>query len=221
MLKKKITILILCLAVMTVVSGCGKKQVVAPFPYDDIVNEMPPIPQTPPMIEDGEVQNQKDQKIEEIATTTEEVMDYIEYEKIDTSDWLTYYNNEYGFEIKYPKGWEAEEEEQMHVGKNVKVLMLHTNRHVKEFSILFIREGEDKIHTKENFQNTPTMKLLNPIIVGGYKSYVAYKENNMKRWYYRYFFRTKNKNLYIHFWSSPEIKKEIFYQILNTIKFDE
>ncbi len=35
------------------------------------------------------------------ATTTEE---------IDTSDWLTYKNKEYGYELKYPKDWKIQDE---------------------------------------------------------------------------------------------------------------
>ncbi len=110
MLKKKITILVLVLFVMMFVSGCVKKQVVEPFSYNDSINKIPPV------IEDNNINDLKNnevkdpkKEIEEIATTTKEVMDYIEYEKINTSDWLTYYSKEYGFEIKYPKEWIVKE----------------------------------------------------------------------------------------------------------------
>ena len=217
MLKKKIIILIFVLAVMTVVSGCGKK-IIENSNNEQIVNQE--------QNNNQRIENQKnnEQEIRKTTTTNEEVMNYTEYEKIDTSDWLTHYSEEYGFEIKYPKKWQTEEEEQIHMGKNVKVFMLY-NQYKQEpsslFSGLFIMEGEDKIHTIKNFQDTPTLKLLNPIIIGGFKSYIAYQENNMEKWFYRYFIRTKSKNLYVYFRPSEKINKEIFYQILNTVKFDE
>ena len=81
MMNKKIIILILILAVITVVSGCGKKKI------EPVVNN-----NTKP-----------------IATTTEpeappeEVINYLENGEIDISNWKTYRNELYKFEIKYPE----------------------------------------------------------------------------------------------------------------------
>ncbi len=38
--------------------------------------------------------------------------------KIDTSNWKTYRNEEYGFEVKYPEGWEMRKEEEKNKSVN-------------------------------------------------------------------------------------------------------
>ena len=76
MLKKKITILVLVLAVMTVISGCWKKK--------------------KPIVENYNQQKSYEQKIENIADTAKD---------INISDWEVYQNKEYGFEVRYPKEW--------------------------------------------------------------------------------------------------------------------
>ncbi len=91
MISKKIIILILILAVITVISGCGKNEV-KPVANDDkqIVNQEKNDKQ--------KIENQEEQKqeIEKIATTTD---------KVDISDWQTYRNEEYGYTLNYPNNW--------------------------------------------------------------------------------------------------------------------
>ncbi len=88
-LNKKIIILVLILAVMTVVSGCGKKEV-------------------KPVINDDKQSIKQEQNNEKVEDEKKEEI-IISTDKIDISDWQTYYNKEYGFEVKYPEGWEFQE----------------------------------------------------------------------------------------------------------------
>lgn len=46
---------------------------------------------------------QKERKVEE---KNDKELEELELEEIDTSNWKTYRNEEYGFEVKYPEGWE-------------------------------------------------------------------------------------------------------------------
>ncbi len=79
MTKKYLAFLVLMIAVAGVTSGCGKKPV-------------------------------KNNNQNQVATTTEEIASTTNNQiatttEINISDWLTYKNKEYGFELKYPKGW--------------------------------------------------------------------------------------------------------------------
>ena len=114
MMNKKITILILVLAVMAVVSGCSKK-VIENSNNEQIVNQ-------------GQSNKQKveDEKIEKITTLTnndnsqeienqknqeqetEEII--IPTDKIDISDWQTYRNEVSDYELKHPNSWNCREE---------------------------------------------------------------------------------------------------------------
>ena len=90
MIKKFLTIFILSIAIIAVVSGCKKK----PANQADQSGNIP------------DINNQSN-----YATTSEEqappeeIIKYLENGEVDTSDWKTYRNEEYGFKIMHPKEW--------------------------------------------------------------------------------------------------------------------
>ena len=140
MMNKKITILVLALAVMAVVSGCWKKEINQPVTGDNkqIVNQ-----------EQNSKQKVEDQKIEKIASSTE---------YINISDWQIYKNQEYSFEFKYPKDWYWEDyTEEFNMGKPI--IGFYPNNQKKDWEYygdieLEILENKEKIDVEKFFKIT-------------------------------------------------------------------
>ena len=93
---------------------------------------------------------------------------------IDTSDWLTYENKEYGYSVKYPRDWEMKEESQERTT---------FKKIFKEFSPQILVDGEIIIEVFSNKNKLPirdwirqneavdenTIKSLKEVELGGQK----------------------------------------------------
>ncbi|MBI2415468.1 MAG: hypothetical protein HYV33_02260 [Candidatus Kerfeldbacteria bacterium] len=59
-----------------------------------------------------EINTNTNKSVEVVDNTNEVAVDLETKEEIDTSDWLTYTNEEYGFSFRYPGEWEIIDKEQ-------------------------------------------------------------------------------------------------------------
>lgn len=159
----------------------------------------------------GLVENVMKISEEEGKTVEVELQDVLE---IDTSDWLTYKNNDIGYTLKYPSEWKVDEYEKIFVGKERIAVRIYLK------SVLTIHKGEKSFFSKF----LPQAKILEPIFIDGHKTYLAYSEKNMDRLYHRYFLERNNEYISLYFYltdeeSNKESNKKIIYKILDTIKF--
>ncbi len=101
--KTKLNIFIFLIIILFIVSGCvfsESQQIKTKNDKQKIIQENNS--RTKPQEQIGSSTTQQDLDRgdgKQLATSTEEI------EYLDTSNWQTYRNEEYGFMVKYPKGW--------------------------------------------------------------------------------------------------------------------
>jgi hypothetical protein len=112
--------------------------------------------------EDG--QKQGEEKVEELKTTD-----------IDTSNWKTYRNEEFGFEVKYPEGWEitprSEHEDAMvwSIGLREKNKYYSYEGSLEDIAVHIIVQRGDETYLNNSRQHTlnvlrdrgATIKMIN------------------------------------------------------------
>ena len=123
---------------------------------------------------------------------------------VDMSDWLTYRNEEWGFEVKYPEGWELSEEYKQYNSHNViAVKKMFVNQYgstdgsiikINVYSVdnkKDVREWLDKLFPVDSETSTlhkisnikiasieATYRTITSNVSGGYFNDVAFQNNN-------------------------------------------
>jgi hypothetical protein len=130
--------------------------------------------------------------------------------EIDTSGWQTYKNEEYGFEVKYPEGWTAEKKEKIKMGTSTDYVIIINPENNSYLNI-------EKAYSEEVSFNNTTFQQLDNIYISGQKTYTAYLEESLSV-YYKYFVKMNKESYFIYFVPKNN-DKDIFYEIIKTIRF--
>ena len=152
---------------------------------------------------------------ENTATTTQE---------IDTSDWLTYKNDEYGFEFKYPKEYILNEKENSISIKNNDILVQvdYYRNYQSE------RKMVDALQKQINYSSLYNCYFSNDVISSSFYDYVHYLWDCKKKFENKYLSEAIINNKRFDYFleikslgSETEKSKsnDVIYNIVKTLKF--
>ncbi len=141
------------------------------------------------------VSNQIENKISNnnIASTTEDMS--TSTENIDMSNWKTYKDKIFNLEFKYPANWQIRTNKDITNGGEEHYLMINDKD-----TVLFINKLPETISSTTMKNLNDSNKIINNISINNYKSFLATKNDSMRRYWYSYYFKTNNGSYKIYYY---------------------
>ncbi|MBI2415180.1 MAG: hypothetical protein HYV33_00775 [Candidatus Kerfeldbacteria bacterium] len=147
---------------------------------------------------------------EDVETTNE----------VDTSDWLTYTNEEYGFRFKYPREWSIQERKNyINIFSAKQSELLKNDPQTSAQIYISVLNDPNPEPIQELYKNEKDFKLIqsdSAVMIISYEDFNEYA-NSSSIYYY---FQNKQNNIIRATYFKDNLEADLIKKIINTVQFN-